>query len=518
MIRIAIAAALALAITSFARPAYAVVIDTNITSNGEPVGGATIRLETLDGDPIKLTAVEQPPKDESKSATPVETAPPSAAPPAHDGGNAPGMPAGQPQTGDGKQTSDTPQDSQKKTAVTANDEAKSKTAAPAGNGSDKADAMTALLTDKDGKLSALLDDSFKNKTVLVVVEKDGQVLMKKTVELNKDVNRVAIGVPPERLAMLPQPNAGPPGGVEPKQETPVPPPAASSAALVPERSVGPPELAITIGREGECQPGGDCCYRLTVTNAGAGPWRGPIGLSDETSFAPAALDIERSRPLWWCSQAGQTTTCASAPLTLAKGQSTVLQQCLLLPRRMSSAVRKCVRIIWPGAGGPDADRDRMRLVQIALSQRGHDPGIADGLMGRKTERSIGAFRKANALPPDGGIDQSLLAALLGDAAAAPGDPNSANDGACDEFTVTPGTVDEPQRPRTPSTVDRPRRPRTDLTADRPRRSRPPPIDDDDEPPPRRGPNVGPLIDMGIGIGVGRIFRGGRGRGGGYNNE
>ena len=450
MIRIAVAAVLALGISLLARPAEAVVIDTDITSNGEPVGSATIRLETLDGDPIKLMAVQKPPKDEGK------------------------------------------------------------TAGPPGDASDKADAMAALLTDKDGKLSALLDDSFKNKTVLVVVAKDGHVLMKKTVELSKDVNQVAIGVPPERLAMLPKPNAGAPGGAEPKQETPAPPPAGSSAAPVPERSVGPPELAIAIGRESECRPGGDCCYRMTVTNAGAGSWRGPISLSDETSFAPAALDIERSRPLWWCSQAGQTTTCASAPLTLAKGQSTVLQQCLLLPRRMSSVVRKCVRIIWPGAGGPDADRDLVRLVQIALSQRGHDPGIVDGLMGRKTERSIGEFRKANALAPDGGVDPSLLAALLGDAAAASGDSNSANDGACDEFTLTPGTVDEPQRPRTPSTVDRPRRPRPDLTADRPRRSRPPPIDDDDDgPPPRRGPDIGPSIDIGIGIGMGRVFRGGR---------
>jgi len=498
MIRIAVAAALALGISSLARPAQAVIIDTDITSNGEPVGSATIRLETLDGDPIKLTAVQKPPKDEGKSATPAETAPPSVVPPVRGSGTAQGTP------------DDKKQVTEKKKTLTAIDEPKSKTAAPPGDGSDKADTMAALLTDKDGKLSALLDDSFKNKTVLVVVEKDGHILMKKTVELSKDVNQVAIGVPLERLATLPKPNAGPSGGDEPKQETPAAPPAASSAALVPDRPVGPPELAIAIGREGKCWPGGDCCYRMTVTNAGAGPWRGLIGLSDETSFAPAALDIERSRPLWWCSQAGQTATCASAPLTLAKGQSTVLQQCLQLPRRMSSAVRKCVRIIWPGADGPDADRDRTRLVQIALSQRGHDPGIADGLMGRKTERSIGEFRKANALAPDGGIDPSLLAALFGDAAAASGDPNSANDGACDEFTVTPGTVEAPQRPRTPSTADRPRRPRTSVTADSPRRSRRPPIDDeDDEPPPRRGPNVGPSIDMGIGIGVGRIFRGGR---------
>ena len=125
-------------------------------------------------------------------------------------------------------------------------------------------------------------------------------------------------------------------------------------------------------------------------------------------------------------------------------------------------------------------------------------------MGRKTEKSMAEFRKANALAPDGGIDQPLLAALFGDAAAASGDPNSANDVACDEFTVTPGTVEAPQRSRTPSTCSTARgwRPRTSVTADSPRRSRRPPIDDeDDEPPPRGGPYYGPPVEMGIGIGV-----------------
>ena len=188
----------------------------------------------------------------------------------------------------------------------------------------------------------------------------------------------------------------------------------------------------------------------------------------------------------------------------------MLQQCVRLPRRMSSAVRKCVRILWPAASGPDANRDLVRLVQIALSQRGHDTGSADGLMGSKTEKSIAEFRKANALAPDGGIDQPLIAALFGDAATASGDPNSANDGACDEFTAAPGAVEAPQRPRLPSTAERPRRPRAGAAADRPRQSRRPSIDDeDDEPPPRGGPYYGPPVEMGIGIGVGRIFRGGR---------
>ena len=189
--------------------------------------------------------------------------------------------------------------------------------------------------------------------------------MKRTVELNKDVNQVAIGVPPERLAMLPKPNAGPSGGEKQKQDMPAPPPAASSAALAPDRPVGPPELAVAISREGECRPGGDCCYRMTVTNLGAGSWRGPIGLSDENSFAPESLDIERSRPSWWCSQAGQTATCASAPLTLTRGQSTVLQQCLRLPRRILAGdaqmrpdhmARRRRPGCRPGLGSPGADR------------------------------------------------------------------------------------------------------------------------------------------------------------------
>ena len=238
MIRIAVAAVLALAISSLARPAHAVVIDTAVTSNGEPVGGATVRVETLDGDPIRLTAV---PEDHGKSA---------------------GGPAGD-------------------------------------------NTKAEVVTGKDGKLLARLDDGFRNSTVLVVVEKSGQVLMKKSVELSKDVNQVAIGVPPERLAMLPKPNAGPPGGDEGRQDAPPPPPAASRATLVPERTAGPPELAVAIGREGECRPGGDCCYRVTVTNTGPGPWHGPIGLGDEIFVCargnryrtqPAVLVVQPGRP------------------------------------------------------------------------------------------------------------------------------------------------------------------------------------------------------------------------------
>jgi hypothetical protein len=34
------------------------------------VGGATVRVETLDGDPIKLTAMPTQPEDEGKAARP----------------------------------------------------------------------------------------------------------------------------------------------------------------------------------------------------------------------------------------------------------------------------------------------------------------------------------------------------------------------------------------------------------------------------------------------------------------
>jgi hypothetical protein len=217
-----------------------------------------------------------------------------------------------------------------------------------------------------------------------VAEKAGQVLMKKTVELNKDVNQVAIGVPPERLAMLPKPNAGPSGGEGPKQDTPAPPPpATSSAALAPDRPVGPPEFAVAISREGECRPGGDCCYRMTVTNAGAGPWRGPIGLSDEMSFAPEALDIERSRPIWWCSQAGQTATCQRAAHARqgaidraaampAAAAPDVVGDAQMRPDHMARRRRPGCR---PGLGSPGADR--AVAARTRSRNRGRDDGTQD---------------------------------------------------------------------------------------------------------------------------------------------
>ncbi|HEX9903788.1 MAG TPA: peptidoglycan-binding protein [Propylenella sp.] len=57
------------------------------------------------------------------------------------------------------------------------------------------------------------------------------------------------------------------------------------------------------------------------------------------------------------------------------------------------------------------DNDLVALVQKLLSDRGFDPGPADGLLGRQTIEAITRFREQAGLPAKGLIDNGLVAAL-----------------------------------------------------------------------------------------------------------
>lgn len=50
-------------------------------------------------------------------------------------------------------------------------------------------------------------------------------------------------------------------------------------------------------------------------------------------------------------------------------------------------------------------------LQVALDRAGFSPGEIDGRSGRNTERALGAFRAARALPPGHGFDDEVRAAL-----------------------------------------------------------------------------------------------------------
>jgi localization factor PodJL len=69
---------------------------------------------------------------------------------------------------------------------------------------------------------------------------------------------------------------------------------------------------------------------------------------------------------------------------------------------------------WNGAAGPVSALDRqalVRLIQEKLTERGFDPGPADGQTGPKTRDAVIAFQRERGVPATGEIGPELLTAL-----------------------------------------------------------------------------------------------------------
>lgn len=61
------------------------------------------------------------------------------------------------------------------------------------------------------------------------------------------------------------------------------------------------------------------------------------------------------------------------------------------------------------------DHNQVREMQKILSQKGHDAGPADGLMGPKTKRALRSFQESEGLAVTGQPDKDTLQALAPDA-------------------------------------------------------------------------------------------------------
>lgn len=75
---------------------------------------------------------------------------------------------------------------------------------------------------------------------------------------------------------------------------------------------------------------------------------------------------------------------------------------------------KVRRVLAPSAGAASKmNAEKIREVQLALRAQGFDGvGAADGLVGPKTMAAVAEFRRQKGMP-EGGIDDALIAALLG---------------------------------------------------------------------------------------------------------
>jgi peptidoglycan hydrolase-like protein with peptidoglycan-binding domain len=62
-------------------------------------------------------------------------------------------------------------------------------------------------------------------------------------------------------------------------------------------------------------------------------------------------------------------------------------------------------------GGMAMDHDKVKAVQQALKDKGHDPGDVDGKMGPKTHAALREFQKAQGLQGSGRVDDKTMQAL-----------------------------------------------------------------------------------------------------------
>jgi uncharacterized protein (TIGR02594 family) len=62
---------------------------------------------------------------------------------------------------------------------------------------------------------------------------------------------------------------------------------------------------------------------------------------------------------------------------------------------------------------PGSARQNIRLVQQALAQKGFDPGVIDGVWGRRTEAAVRSFQTSQNLQSDGVVGPITWKALLG---------------------------------------------------------------------------------------------------------
>ena len=62
---------------------------------------------------------------------------------------------------------------------------------------------------------------------------------------------------------------------------------------------------------------------------------------------------------------------------------------------------------------PSKSKESIQLIQHELARKGFDPGVIDGIWGRRTEKAVRRFQLANALVADGIVGPKTWKALFG---------------------------------------------------------------------------------------------------------
>jgi peptidoglycan hydrolase-like protein with peptidoglycan-binding domain len=64
-----------------------------------------------------------------------------------------------------------------------------------------------------------------------------------------------------------------------------------------------------------------------------------------------------------------------------------------------------------GKAAHGGNRDQVRAAQQALKDKGHDPGMVDGVMGPKTQAALKDFQKSQGIQDTGRLDAETMAKL-----------------------------------------------------------------------------------------------------------
>lgn len=262
----AIALLTAISISLASTPGHAVVtIDLTVETQGEPIPGVEISLETDDGELIELTelievpeSVEQPPQTETPTPTEtvqppqIETAAPpeTVVPPREDEG-----------------TEETP-------TVVVEQEPK-ETFTPEQR-EEPTQTVTSITVNDEGKASFTVPEEFRDETAILVVRKDGEVIDRQEIALVggplvTDVPSTQLPEPQQQVLTSPDPT---PASTPPTETPPVA-----------ERFVIPSGPAETVEAQPESVPAND--FGLSVS---LGP---KIGVIDRSSVnLPIRLQVE----------------------------------------------------------------------------------------------------------------------------------------------------------------------------------------------------------------------------------
>ena len=120
---------------------------------------------------------------------------------------------------------------------------------------------------------------------------------------------------------------------------------------------------------------------------------------------------------WWNLAAGQGVKRAAQNMDIARNRMTAEQ--IAQAQRLSQELVAKTPTRWQGKTAsppskptnPPANSGLVRDVQLALSNKGFDPGPVDGKPGKKTRAAVRAFQRSIGLPESGKISPELLLLL-----------------------------------------------------------------------------------------------------------